>query len=155
MAGTATDDRHDDQPDDGQHWFGLLLPAVTFLVGIALGGAMIYATNGGDGSESPDADSSATSSEPAPGEPGDTLVTLPAACEQASAGVSEAYRLLRQALGQVRDFQADELAATLEELQTVDEETRPLVDECSEVSVSVSPTPSDPASEPSDDPPAS
>ncbi len=157
MAGPASDDRDDHLPgdaqtDDHQHWFGLLVPALTFLVGLVLGGALIYATSGGDASDPPDADSAEASDAPSSGSGGDTVVTLPAACEEASAGVSEAYALLREALGQVRDFRADDLAETLGELQDVDEATRPLVEECSEVSVSVSPTPteSDPGSEPAE-----
>ena len=54
--------------------------------------------------------------------------------------MSEAYTLLRQAVDQVRNFDADKLVSTLNELEDVDAETRPLVDACTQVSVSSSPT---------------
>ena len=65
---------------------------------------------------------------------------MPAACEQAAEKVSEAYTLLRQAVDEVRNFDADKLVNTLNELEDVDAETRPLVDACNQVSVSSSPT---------------
>ena len=65
---------------------------------------------------------------------------MPAACEQAAEKVSEAYTWLHQAVDQVRNFDADELVSTLNQLEDVDAETRPLVDACTQVSASSSPT---------------
>ena len=67
-------------------------------------------------------------------------MTLPAACDQAAAKVSQAYTLLRQAVTQVRDFHADQLVETLNQLEDIDAQTRPLVATCTAVSVSTSPT---------------
>ena len=36
------------EDDQRQRWISLLLPAATFVVGLALGGTLVYANNGGD-----------------------------------------------------------------------------------------------------------
>ncbi len=126
------------EDDQRQRWINLLLPAATFVVGLALGGSLVYANSGGDNEGgSPPSASTDTSS---PSGAGDTVVTLPAACDQAAAKVSEAYTLLRQAVAQVRDFHADELVETLNQLEDIDAQMRPLVAECTAASVSTSPT---------------
>ena len=39
--------------DDKRHrWISLVLPAATFLVGLVLGGTLVYANTGGDNSDS-------------------------------------------------------------------------------------------------------
>lgn len=128
---------HDDR--EGGGWWSLLLPTLTFVVGLALGGGLVYATSGGDAATTPEAAPSASPSRSADAG-GDTTVTLPAECAQASEQITRAYGLLREAVGQVRDFDASRLVETIDELQTVDEETRPLVEACSQVSVGTSPT---------------
>lgn len=128
---------HDDR--EGGGWWSLLLPTLTFVVGLALGGGLVYATSGGDAATTPEAAPSASPS-PSVAEGGDTTVTLPAECEQASQRLTEAYGLLREAVGQVRDFDAGRLVETIDELQTVDEQTRPLVEACSQVSVGTAPS---------------
>ena len=135
--------------DDARHrWISLSLPTATFVIGLALGGILVYAnsgdTNGGEAGSGGDAAnasaSTASASSSSPSATGDTVVTVPAACEQAAEKVSEAYTLLRQAVDEVRNFDADKLVNTLNELEDVDAETRPLVDACNQVSVSSSPT---------------
>lgn len=122
-----------------QNWLGLLVPTVTFLVGLALGGVLVYANSGGGAAT--EATGQPTVSAAPAGEVNDTVVTVPAACDQAATKVREAYTLLRQAVDQVRDFQADELVGTLNELEDVDGEARGLVSECSELQVSSTPAP--------------
>ena len=134
--------------DDRRRWFSLLLPTATFVIGLALGGILVYANSGGDNGDDAGNGSASTagaSSSP-PSASGDTVVTVPAACDEAAAKVSEAYSLLRQAVDQVRNLDADKLVSTLNELEDVDAQTRPLVDACTQVSVSTSPT--SPTSEP-------
>lgn len=128
----------DEDDNNSRSWLGLLVPTMTFLVGLVLGGVLVYANSGGDASDVAVRESEATASPSAGAQ--DTLVTLPAACDQAATKVREAYALLRQAVGQVRDFQADALVETLNSLEDVDEEARVLVSECSAVQVSTSPT---------------
>lgn len=123
--------------DEGkQNWLGLLIPTVTFLVGLALGGVLVYANVGG-GADSNVAEQSVTDT--AAADDASAVVTVPAACDKAAAKVREAYGLLRTAVDQVRDFQADALVGTLNELEDVDGEARVLVTECSDVEVENAP----------------
>ena len=141
----------DEVDNSSWSWPGLLVPTVTFLVGLVLGGVLVYANGGGDASEvvAPESDTTASLS----GAEDDTVVTLPAACDQAATKVREAYDLLRQAVGQVQELQADALVDTLNSLEDVDAEARVLVTECSAVQVSTSPTASsDATSSPSTSP---
>ena len=132
------------EDDPTRPWFGLLLPTATFMIGLVLGGILVYANSGGGNDNAEDAgpgpESTAGASSSSPSASGDTVVTVPAACDQAAAKVSEAYRLLRQAVDQVRDLNAEKLVSTLNELEDVDAQTRPLVDACTQVSVSSGPT---------------
>ena len=129
-----------------QTWGGLVLPALTFLVGLALGLVLMFAV--GDGG--PD---SAAEPAPSPSEPtatsGDTVVTVPAACEAAAENISEATRLLDDIAGSVRDFQPQELVERLNRLEDLDVATRPLAERCSQVSVTQEPAPSE-SSEPTE-----
>lgn len=126
-----------------QRWAGRLLPALTFLVGLALGAAVIVAATG---------DTREVVQEPAPASPspseptdgnGDTVVTLPGACEDAAQNITEATRLLDDVIGAVRDFRPQELVDLLNQLEDLDDATRPLATECAEVSVTEAPQPSE------------
>ncbi len=130
----------DDIDHSSRSWLGLWVPTLTFLVGLILGGVLVYANSGGDSPQvlGPDPETTASPSA-STHDTQDTLVTLPAACDEAATKVREAYDLLRQAVGQVRDFQADALVETLNSLEDVDKEARTLVSECSAVQVSTSP----------------
>ena len=128
----------DEDADSNRGWPGVFIPTATFLVGLVLGGMLVYANSGGGASEVAVPESETTASPSAADE--DTVVTLPAACDQAATKVREAYDLLRQAVGEVQDLQADALVDTLNSLEDVDAEARVLVSECGEVQVSTSPT---------------
>ncbi len=125
-----------------QHWGLRLLPALTFLVGIVLGAVVVIAgqpgaTVGevtGEPSPSPSASSD-------PDAVGDTVVTLPAACEDAAENVTEATRLIDESATAVRDFRPDELVGLLNQLEDLDAETRELAAECRRVQVSESALP--------------
>ena len=130
-----------------QTWGGLLLPALTFLAGLGLGLVLMFAVGGGDGGDTEAGPS------PSPTGPtattGDTVVTVPAACEAAAENISEATRLLGDIAGSVRDFRPEELVERLNRLEDLDVATRPLAERCSQVSVSQEPTASQ-SSEPAE-----
>lgn len=136
-----------------------LLPAATFLVGLTLGGVLVAVGAGGGGSEGDASGEPTSSPSPTAGgslAPGDTVVTVPLACEESAENLREATGLLRDSLGSVRDFDPDRLVEILNRLEEIDEDTRPLLDECS-VDVSRSPsateTPSEsPAESPAESP---
>ncbi len=129
------------------------LPAATFLVGLLLGSVLVAASQSRDSGPSAAGDDSATSSSTSGPTPtstvGDTVVTLPAACEESAVNLREATALLGESVDSVKDFDPQRLVEILNRLETLDNETRPLVDECSAVTVTSSPT--SPASPTSDD----
>lgn len=120
-----------------QTWGSRLLPVVTFLVGLGLGLVVMVAVGGDDAS--PGVDPEPTPSASSPGS-GDTVVTVPAACEDAAENISAATRLLDDAAASVRDFRPQELVDLLEKLETLDAETRELAGQCSEIDISEGPT---------------
>lgn len=129
-------------------WPSRLIPAGTFLVGLALGGGVVGAAMSGDGSPRPSADDAGASASASPsagseaGADGSTVVTVPAACEEAAANLRRAYSLLRGGTGSIERFKPDRIITLLNELEDLDNETRPLLERCSQVDVSESPAPS-------------
>ncbi|MEQ6903336.1 hypothetical protein [Nocardioides sp. YIM 152588] len=145
---------HEEPPTDPEHapgrvvprpnpWPGRLVPAATFLVGVVLGGLLVAAASGGD--EPPDAADEVppTATEQATPSTGATVVTVPGACEQAAQNLREALSLIREGTDSVESFRPDRIVDLLDRLEDIDNETRPLLDECGQVEVSQSPaTPS-------------
>lgn len=132
----------------GQPWGGILIPAATFLVGLLIGGLLIGVgrTDGEASGAEPGTDASAAPS-PATGSaaaPGDTVVTVSAACKMAAEKVRQATSLLRSTAGDVRKFRPDAIVKALNRLEDLDSQTRPLLRQCSQVEVSTgaSPVPS-------------
>lgn len=125
----------------------VLIPALTFLAGLALGWAVVAVSQSDDPDDSPEASAEASESPTSAPAEGDIVVTVPAACEQSAANLREATSLLRESVGQVRDFNPDQIVDTLNRLEEIDEETRPLIDECEGVSVTQSPSESPSPSE--------
>jgi|SRR5680860_1024362 len=127
-----------------QRW-GMLIPAATFLVGLLIGGLVIGVGMSGSGSGSAAGDggssSGASPGTAASATPGETVVTVPAACQQAADNLREATRLLRNTVGNVRNFKPDEIIDSLNRLENLDSETRPLLQECSQVAVTTGATP--------------
>lgn len=128
---SETNDRPPATGGRGAHrWLTVLVPAVTFLVGLGLGLAIMAATGGdvspeaGTPTEEPSA--TATAGEGTP----DTLVTVAGACEEAARNLGEATRLLDDVAASVRDFEPDQLVDLLEQLEELDGETRELAREC-------------------------
>jgi hypothetical protein len=115
----------------GSSWSSILpvlVPALTFLVGIALGaGVLLLSDTGDDG----DAEPTSPTSPAETGGAGDTVVVVPAACEEAAANLTEATQLLDDVAGSIRDFRPNELVDLLNELEALDQETRSLASECS------------------------
>ena len=135
-----------------QRWGVRLLPALTFLVGLALAAVVVRAIGpqGDPAATQPPAPSpSASSQATSP----DTVVTLPGACEDAAANITEATKLLDDAASAVRDFEPQKLVDLLNQLEDIDNATRPLAQECSRVDVAESGSPStSPSTSPSASP---
>lgn len=120
----------------------VVIPSVTFVIGLALGWALVSVSQTGGDAEGAAEPSPEVSSSPSPSSvDGSIVVTVPLACQESARNLREATRLLRASVTSVRDFDPDELVDTLNRLETLDRETRPLLDECSQASVTESPGP--------------
>ncbi len=116
-------------------WVARLVPAATFLLGLAVGGLVVGVGLDGDGSPAAESETSAPSPADEESTPSDLTVVVPAACEQAAESVREAAGLLRRAAESVRDFNPDELVAVLDELETVEPQVQELADRCAAVDI--------------------
>lgn len=128
-----------------QRWGSLVIPAATFLVGLLLGGLVIgVGRSGGDSSGVANGSGSTRSASPTTGgsaTPGETVVSVPAACSEAADKIREATTLLRNTVGDFRNFKPNEIVDALNRLEDLDGETRPLLQACSQVGVTTGATP--------------
>ena len=113
--------------------WSVVLPALAFLAGLLLGGAVIGAAFNSD-----NADSSAA------GGPGDTAtptttptatasdlnVTVPGPCVQAAERADDAYALVERGVKAARDLDAGALADLVDEVQRQRPEVQALIAEC-------------------------
>lgn len=130
----------DDAPDidHASPWWARLLPTATFVVGLVIGGLVVLAVHGGGEPAASPSPSPSTAS----ASPGDTVVTVPAACQDAADNIEEATSLLRETVSSVKNFDPDQIVKMLNRLQDLDQATRPLAKRCSQVKVTVGPSPS-------------
>lgn len=127
------------------------LPAITFLVGLILGGFVIGVAGNGDGvGSSGDQAGETPSSSPGPA----TAVVVPDACLEAARTVQQAVALIRGGVGAIRSFEADKILELLNQLEDLDTLAREQADTCSASTVTDAPLPgedTEPApSEPTD-----
>lgn len=124
----------DDGDSGGLAWWLRAAPALTFLIGLTMGGLVVgvAVNNSSPSGQSPPSTEQSTA--PGTGTPNVT-VTVPGACQDAAALVSKAVVLLRRGAGDIRDFQPTDLVEVLNELETTDSRLRGLSKECSAVGV--------------------
>ena len=123
----------DSAPKQESAWksWSVLLPALTFLVGLALGAAVVgVASTSDDGVEGPTAqESQEPSPSPSPTS-SDLVVTIPAPCVEAAEKAELAFDVLQDAASAVRDLDARRLAEVVDLAQTEQEVVDRLVSEC-------------------------
>jgi len=124
-------------PDADRSWVVSAVPAITFVVGLVLGGLVIGVGIDGDGGNPAGTPTTAGGSQPTP--TSDVTVVVPNACIQAAETVTEAMDLIREGVTAVRDFQPQELIELLDQLEDLDARGRDLAQQCSEVDVSRAP----------------
>ncbi len=117
-------------------WVFRVVPAVTFLVGLLLGGLVVGVGLDRGGPDSGEADPTSTS----PDDNGPTptsaaTVVVPSACMQAADEVEAAITLIQDGVRAVRDFQAEELVRVLNDLEDLEARARDLAARCSAVQV--------------------
>lgn len=121
--------------EPGWRRWSVLLPALAFVVGLALGAAVVGVSQLGESSsEEPLAAPSSTSTPPSEpvGSPSPSalLITVPAPCVQAAEQAESAYDVLDRAVTAVRELDARQLADVVDAAQTERAETEALVDAC-------------------------
>ena len=117
-------------------WVFRVVPAVTFLVGLLLGGLVVGVGLDRGGPDSGEADPTSTS----PDDNGPTptsaaTVVVPSACREAANQIEIAITVIQDGVGAVRDFQPDELVRVLDELEDLEARARDLAARCSAVQV--------------------
>ncbi|MDQ3094912.1 MAG: hypothetical protein M3Q82_02980 [Actinomycetota bacterium] len=117
-------------------WMLRALPAVTFLVGVVIGG--LFVGVGLDGDDSDSSDSSQTTPPDGSETTSGTAVVIPAACSQAAQAVTEAVGLIRDGAASVRNFQPEKLIEVLDQLEVLDPELQRLAAACAKVEVNPS-----------------
>lgn len=134
MSDNAPETTTDGTPATGesawQRW-SVLLPALTFLVGLALGAAVVgVASTSDDGVEGPSAQQSAApAADPSP-TPSDLVLTVPASCVEAADKAELAFNVLQDAASAVRDLDARRLAEVVDLAQSEQAEVDRLVTMC-------------------------
>lgn len=116
--------------DAGSRWrrWSVLLPALTFVAGVALGAAVLGASTAQD-------DEGAVAAVPAPTAvtaptPSDLLVRVPGPCLQAAEQAEQAYALVERGVAAARELDARGLADLVDEVQRQRPEAQAQVDAC-------------------------
>lgn len=115
-----------------------MLPALTFLAGLLLGGVLVGVTAGGSGGipgfggedETATEAGGEADSEGSPQDPGDRTVTVPVECLEAAERSQEALGLTRQAAEAIGSFDARRLQEIVDELQGLEPEVNALARSC-------------------------
>jgi len=121
--------------ETGWRRWSVLLPALTFAVGLALGAAVVGVSQLGGSDEAdplaaPSPSSSPASEPTGSASPGALRITVPAPCVQAAEKAETAYGVLDRAVTAVRELDARQLADVVDAAQTERAETEALVDAC-------------------------
>lgn len=124
-------DRHEpsarlvDQDEARWRRWSVLLPALTFLAGVALGAAVLGA------STTEDEPRAAPTAPPTPSaSPTDVTIRVPGPCLQAAERAEQAYALVERGVTAARDLDARELADLVDEAQRQRPEVQSLVEAC-------------------------
>ncbi len=140
-AATTGEKATDPEPTTmGRTWW--LLPALTFLVGLVLGGIVIGAVRSGDSSTTATPTPSATSTTPDPGAstttaPAVATVVVPAECLQVADDSRGLVDLTQQAAAAVRDLDAAKLSDLVRQIDTAQTTLRQHADACRAVEASI------------------
>jgi hypothetical protein len=119
----------------------ILIPALTFIVGLVLGGALVWVGSdrgdddpqaGPGGAASPAATTPGNGGEPGATEPTDVTVTVPSECVDAAEQAQEVLDLAQQAAQAIGDFDAQRLRSLVEEMEELEPAIRSSASACQE-----------------------
>ncbi|MEO9152354.1 MAG: hypothetical protein ABI243_08125 [Lapillicoccus sp.] len=127
-------------PREPRRW-GWLVPGVTFLIGLVLGGVVIFAQQSGRDSAATEGKStpSATATTTAPSGAGtaDAVVRVPAACLRVADDSKALVDIASKAVGAARDLDAAALADAVRQLDTAQKAVTSSADACRAVQASL------------------
>lgn len=130
MTENSIIDRSDDRPRR-LFW---LLPTLTFLVGLVLGGGLVaLGSNDAEsaiGQPPPSSSAPTPSGVPSAGESGDGTVVVPQECVAAADTSLEVLDLVRKAVAAIGDLDARRLQEIVDRLQELDPEVTRLAETC-------------------------
>lgn len=132
-----------EEPGSGWRRWSVLLPALSFVAGLVLGGAVVGAATRDSGSGGAVAASPSPSSGAASPSPSGTSVIVPGTCVQAADEADRAYALLERGIKAARDVDAGALADIVAEVQQKRPGVQSLVRQCRQQAAAtvVSPAP--------------
>lgn len=123
-------------------WF-VLAPAAALVVGLLLGGLLVWAGRDDPSGVSAPEDGATAAPSPSAAAGEDTAVVVPSECLEAADTVEEATDVFRDLAGAVRDLRTGELPELLTRLERLDAQARSQADACREVQVSATSAPQD------------
>ena len=106
-----------------------VIPALTFVVGLLLGGGLAYATYGGDAADVTNSPARETRA-PTPEASGDLEVTVPAECLQAITESEATFDTVREGIEALRGLDAEALRRIVDDLQTAQPRIERLANAC-------------------------
>lgn len=117
----------------------VLLPAVTFLLGLVLGGVLIGVSNLGADGDANDQNQAAPTPTTSSATPSDDLtVTVPRPCLDVAERSEDVLDLVRRAAAAVGELDARELRAIVDEMQALEPEVRENAAACQELATAPS-----------------
>ena len=140
MSGSSARTTSDDRPA-WRRW-SVVLPAVTFLLGLLLGAVVVAAS--GDDEQDRTAAPAAPKAAPTPSAEGQLTVRVPGPCLRAAEAAEQAYAVLEQGVAAARDLDARRLQELVDTVQRERPQVEALVRACREQAAAalVSPAPS-------------
>lgn len=133
---TSHRDDSDDRPTPRRDNRFFLVPALTFLIGLALGGVLVWVgdVGAGTGGEDSQAQPSQTTSAPDPqATTPDVTVTVPGSCVEAAERSQEVLDLANQAARAIGDLDARELQEIVAQMQDLEPVVRDAATRCQQL----------------------
>lgn len=137
-SGATTDNTG---PSNGRHRFTLLIPALTFVLGLLLGIGVMAAIRSGetpgaqDNASPTPGQSSPDSGQPTPTPTASVLVTVPTACLEVADDADQILETVKQAAQAARDLEATRLSDLVRQLDTEQAKLRESSDACRDARV--------------------
>ena len=128
-------------PEPRSGWF-VALPAVTLVLGIALGGLVTWAATDSGSTAGTTADAGIPTPSASTSQAG-TAVVAPDSCLEAAQTLTDAFNEIQDGVAAIRDFEPSPLIDTLNRLEDLDQLARDQVASCQGTRLTDAPLPGD------------